>query len=37
MKKDNNTPEIKNVTVVIKPEKAIEHRTVHLVNTKDQP
>jgi hypothetical protein len=33
MKKDIPTPEVKNVTVVIKPEKEGEHWTVHLVNT----
>ena len=35
MKKDIPTPEVKNVTVVIKPEEAGEHWTVHLVNTND--
>lgn len=35
MKKDIPSPEVKNVTVVIKPEKASEHWTVHLVNTND--
>ena len=35
MKKDLPTLEVKNVTVVIKPEKAGEHWTVHLVNTND--
>jgi hypothetical protein len=33
MKKDIPTPEVKNVTVVIKPEKEGEHWTVHLINT----
>lgn len=37
MKKDINTPEIINVTVVIKPEEAGEHWTVHLVNGNDHP
>ncbi|RLA59075.1 MAG: hypothetical protein DRQ89_14560 [Epsilonproteobacteria bacterium] len=37
MKKDINTPEIKNVTVVIKPEMEGEHWTVHLVNTNNHP
>ena len=35
MKKDIPTPEVKNVTVVIKPEKANEHWTAHLVNTNE--
>ena len=35
MKKDIPTPEVKNVTVVIKPEEVGEHWTVHLVNTND--
>ena len=35
MKRDIPTPEVKNVTVVIKPEKAGEHWTVHLVNTNE--
>ena len=35
MKKDISTPEVKNVTVVIKPEKSGEHWTVHLVNTNE--
>jgi len=35
MKKDIPTLEVKNVTVVIKPEKAGDHWTVHLVNTND--
>ena len=33
MKKDIPTPEVKNVTVVIKPGKNGEHWTVHLVNS----
>jgi hypothetical protein len=35
MKRDIPTPEVKNVTVVIKPEKTGEHWTVHLVNTNE--
>ena len=35
MKKDIPTPEVKNVTVVIKPETKGEHWTVHLVNTNE--
>ena len=35
MKKDIPSPEVKNVTVVIKPEQAGSHWTVHLVNTND--
>ena len=35
MKKDIPTPEVKNVTVVIKPEEEGEHWTVHLVNSND--
>jgi hypothetical protein len=35
MKKDIRTPEVKNVTIVIKPEKEGEHWTVHLLNTNE--
>jgi hypothetical protein len=35
MKKDIPTPEVKNVTVVIKPEDTGEHWTVHLVNSNE--
>ena len=35
MKKDIPALEVKNVTVVIKPEDTGEHWTVHLVNTND--
>jgi len=37
MKKDIPTPEVKNVTVVIKPEDEGEHWTVHLVNSNNFP
>jgi len=37
MKQDINIPEIKNVTVVIKPEGANEPWTVHLVNSNAFP
>ena len=35
MKKDIPKPEVKNVTVVIKPEPEGEHWTVHLVNSNE--
>ena len=35
MKKDIPTPEVKNVTVVIKPEEEGEHWKVHLVNSNE--
>jgi len=37
MIKDIPSPEVKNVTVIIKPEAGDEHWSVHLVNTNDFP